>query len=137
MREKTGRTSTPRPLAAGAELRGSLGARLKRLRRHHGKTQAALAAEIGSRVWAISRIERGRVATFSPEMLLALARALHVSVDYLLAGGGGRAGMVRDPRLAQRLNALNSLPAEQTENLLHFLDAYLNRPEVAPFTEPA
>jgi transcriptional regulator with XRE-family HTH domain len=141
MREKNGRTSTVRPpvaiaaIAADPELRRSLGTRLKRLRRHHGKTQVALAAEIGSHAWAISRIERGCVATFSPELLLALARALRVSVDYLLAGG--RAGMVRDPRLAQRLNALNSLPAEQAEQLLRLLDAYLDQPEVAVFTEPA
>lgn len=118
----------------GHELRRRLGARVQALRQHHGKTQVALAAEVGCQPWTISRIERACVAP-SIEVLLPLARALHVYVDYLLAGA--RAGMVRDPRLAQRLDAVNRLPPSQTEQLLRVLDGFLGRPEVASFTDPA
>jgi len=104
------------------------------MRRRHKKTQAELAAEIGCPKWKLSRIERARI-TVPPsfEVLLALRQALRVSLDYLLAGA--RAGMVRDPRLAERLSAVDRLPPDQTERLLLILDAFLDDPQVAPFLE--
>ena len=118
----------------GAELIRLFGRRVRAMRRHHKKTQDELASEIGCPAWKLSRIERARI-TMPPsfEVLLALRRALRVSLDYLLAGSG--AGMARDPRVAERLAAVNRLPPDQTERLLRILDAFLDDPQVAPFLE--
>jgi transcriptional regulator with XRE-family HTH domain len=59
------------------------GARLKRLRRQRGLTQAALARKIKGHVMSISRLERGD-ATPSIRMIQRLAKALDVPMTRLL-----------------------------------------------------
>jgi transcriptional regulator with XRE-family HTH domain len=59
------------------------GARLQRLRRRRGFTQAALARAIGGHVMTISQLERG-VRQPSMAMLQRLAKALRVPVTTLL-----------------------------------------------------
>jgi transcriptional regulator with XRE-family HTH domain len=65
-----------------------LGQRISRLRKAAGMTQEQLAAATGLKQFHISRIERGGIKDVMAETLLRIARALHVSTDYLLSGEG-------------------------------------------------
>lgn len=62
----------------------SFGAKLRATREHHGITQEALAAKVGSSRWSILRIEKG---DYLPKVALLqnFARALDVQVEELLA----------------------------------------------------
>lgn len=62
-----------------------LGARIAALRRQAGMNQAQLAKILGISASAVGMYEQGRREP-SARMLLALARALGVSVDFLLTG---------------------------------------------------
>jgi transcriptional regulator with XRE-family HTH domain len=97
--------------------------RISRLRRARGWKQKELAAKIGSTLFQISKMERGR---FVPRAgtLVRLADALEVTVDYLLTGRRPRAPQ-GDPRLRERLAALEKLPEQQRDSLVLFLDALL------------
>jgi transcriptional regulator with XRE-family HTH domain len=49
-------------------------------------TQEQLAAATGLKQFHISRIERGSIKDVMAETLLRIARALHVTTDFLLSG---------------------------------------------------
>ena len=100
-----------------------LGDRIARLRRAKGWNQRELAERIGTGGTQISKYERG---TYAPraDILSRLGDSLGVSTDYLLSGrmpGEPR----RDLRLRERLEALESLPERQRDNLVGFLDSLL------------
>jgi transcriptional regulator with XRE-family HTH domain len=61
-----------------------LGQRISRARKAAGLTQEQLAAATGLKQFHISRIERGGIKDVMAETLLRLARALHVTTDFLL-----------------------------------------------------
>jgi transcriptional regulator with XRE-family HTH domain len=62
-----------------------LGARIAALRREAGLNQAQLAAQLKISPSAVGMYEQGRREP-SADMLVAMAQAFHVSVDYLLTG---------------------------------------------------
>ena len=62
-----------------------LGARIAALRQQAGMSQSALAKSLGTSASAVGMYEQGRREP-SAQMLLALARAFGVSVDFLLTG---------------------------------------------------
>ena len=62
-----------------------LGARIASLRKEAGLSQAELARLLKISASAVGMYEQGRREP-SGDMLLALARVFHVSVDYLLSG---------------------------------------------------
>ena len=62
-----------------------LGRRIGALRRERGLSQAQLAARLGISASAMGMYEQGRREP-SAEMLVALARQLGVTTDYLLTG---------------------------------------------------
>lgn len=62
-----------------------LGRRIGALRRERGLSQAQLAARLGISASAMGMYEQGRREP-SADMLVALARELGVSTDYLLTG---------------------------------------------------
>lgn len=66
-----------------------LGARIAALRRQAGMNQAELARRLKISPSAVGMYEQGRREP-SADMLLAMARTLQVSVDYLLSGEPGR-----------------------------------------------
>jgi transcriptional regulator with XRE-family HTH domain len=114
--------------------------RISRLRRARGWKQKELAAKIGSSLYQISKMEHG---PYVPRALtlLRLAEALGVSVDFLLTGRTPRRPPEGDPRLRERLPALERLPAAQRDSLILFLDALLTahclrQPGWAPGGEP-
>ena len=97
--------------------------RISRLRRARGWKQKELAAKIGSSLYQVSKMEHG---PYVPRAftLLRLAEALGVTVDFLLTGRMARSSQ-GDPRLRERLPALDRLPAVQRDSLILFLDALL------------
>jgi transcriptional regulator with XRE-family HTH domain len=62
-----------------------LGARIAALRREAGLSQAQLASVLKISPSAVGMYEQGRREP-SADMLVAMAQAFHVSVDYLLTG---------------------------------------------------
>jgi transcriptional regulator with XRE-family HTH domain len=97
--------------------------RISRLRRARGWKQKELAAKIDSSLFQISKMERGRYIPRA-STLLRLAEALSVTVDFLLTGRSPRLPQ-GDPRLRERLPALDQLPEAQRDFLVLFLDAFL------------
>jgi transcriptional regulator with XRE-family HTH domain len=97
--------------------------RISRLRRGRGLKQKELAAKIDSSLFQISKMERGRYIPRA-STLLRLAEALSVTVDFLLTGRSPRLPQ-GDPRLRERLPALDRLPETQRDFLVLFLDAFL------------
>jgi transcriptional regulator with XRE-family HTH domain len=63
----------------------ALGARLRHAREGRGWSQEELSRRSGVRRALLSELETGKKSNPSANVLLALARVLHVSVDYLLA----------------------------------------------------
>jgi transcriptional regulator with XRE-family HTH domain len=99
--------------------------RISRLRRSRGWKQKELAAKIGSSLFQVSKMERGRYVPRA-STLVRLADALEVTVDFLLTGRRPRAPQAQgDPRLRERLAALEQLPEQQRDSLVLFLDALL------------
>ena len=66
-----------------------MGARIAALRREAGMSQAQLAQALQVSPSAVGMYEQGRREP-SADMLLAIARTLNVTVDYLLSGEPGR-----------------------------------------------
>src|SRR4051794_37823878 len=92
--ERSSRSSKA-PLLA-REARCSFGARLRAIRDQRELTQAELGREVNLPPGTISRYERG-VTSPSLVVLLGLRKALHVTLDYLVAGA--RSATVQDTRL--------------------------------------
>jgi transcriptional regulator with XRE-family HTH domain len=65
-------------------MEAPIGTRLRRVRRAKDVTQAQLAAQTGLNVITISRLENGAARAVYGDTIVALARALGVSSDYLL-----------------------------------------------------
>lgn len=100
-----------------------VGARVARLRRTKGWKQKELAGRIGCSLQQVSKMERGCYAPRA-SIVVRLAEALGVTADYLLTGKGPRR-FVLDPRLRERLPALERLPEPQRDSLVLFLDALI------------
>jgi transcriptional regulator with XRE-family HTH domain len=101
----------------------SLGKKLKQLRKEKGWSQDELAfnAQIDGR--QVSRYENDKV-TPSIEVVIKMARAFNVSLDFLLIEDAPRRPL-QSPmsRLAQRVVSLEDLSEEDERSLLHLLDA--------------
>ena len=103
----------------------TLGERVARLRRARGLRQKDLADRIGATVQRVSRYENDR---YSPrvETLAQLANLLEVSVDFLVTGRSSPpVAPGEDPRLRERLPAIERLPQSYRDGLVAFLDALL------------
>jgi len=101
----------------------SLGEKLKALRREKGWSQDEFAfnAQIDGR--QVSRYENGRVMP-SVEVVIKMAKAYNVSLDYLLIDDAPRRPLeVHVGRLAERVMGLGSLSEEDERALLHILDS--------------
>jgi len=101
----------------------SLGDRITRLRRARGWKQRDLAERIGTRAAQVSKFECGNYVP-RLDLLARLGEVFDVSLDYLITGREIREPQ-RDFRLRDRVEALETLPANQRDNLVSFLDALL------------
>ena len=73
-------------------MEADVGKRVRRVRRAQDVTQVQLAAQAGLHVMTISRLENGTAKAVYGDTIVALARALGVSADYLLPGAVPRNG---------------------------------------------
>jgi transcriptional regulator with XRE-family HTH domain len=116
------------PSAAAA-----IGARLARLRKERGITQAELAQRLGISQPMVSDYERGALRLHG-ELILELTAILDVTADELL-GRPGEADS-RDPsrarnrRLMRRLQRVEALPKRDQDALMRTIDAFLARAPV-------
>jgi transcriptional regulator with XRE-family HTH domain len=111
-------------VACGVEVSTvSLGQKLKQLRQERGWSQDEFAfhAQIDGR--QVSRYENDRVMP-SVEVVIKMAKAFNVSLDYLLFEEVSRRPL--EPKistLAQRVLALQDLSEDDEKSLLHMIDA--------------
>lgn len=101
------------------------GRRLREARRLRGWTQDRLAKESDIPAAVISHFETGTRQRASAANLVKLARALSVSVDYLL----GRTGAIdiRDHRVQATFRRLSGASAETIDQAVRVIDALLDR----------
>lgn len=111
-------------------MRG-FGARLKRYREEQGFSQQQLADAIGIHLSQLSRIER-EASTPSAETLIALARALHASVDTLLVGDRSAepSQPIRNVRLLERFQKLENIDRDEQETAIKLIDALIAKHNV-------
>lgn len=105
----------------------TFGQRLIRLRKARGLSQTALGKEIGisKRMVAYYEVETDRPPA---HLLAALARALTVSIDDLMAAGHLPSEPVEvDVRVWRRFNRLQALPPDAKKTVLKLLDSLLDR----------
>jgi transcriptional regulator with XRE-family HTH domain len=100
---------------------------MARLRRAKGWSQPELGKRIGCNGGQISKLERG-ISAPRPDLLSRIAEALGTTADYLLTGR--EPGTGRDSRFRDLLPALESLPAEQRDNLVDVLNTLVNAQRV-------
>lgn len=117
-------SSAPLWLACPQEVADvSLGETLETLRREKGWSQDEFAfhAQIDGR--QVSRFENDRVIP-SVEVVIKMAKAYNVSLDYLLIDDAPRRPLeVPVSRLAERVMGLGSFSEEDERALLHILDS--------------
>lgn len=97
------------------------GARVKSLRKARGLTQGELARAIGIKQPSLSELEQGESKEPSAATLLAVARALQVSAEWLYTGIGnplGNANLTDDETAL--LGAFRSLDARGKADLARY-----------------
>lgn len=98
---------------------------LKELRQNKGWSQGQLAKKVGVDIQRISKYERG-VSCPTPDMMVKLATALGVSLDYLLKGEKEMdESYIQNQEWLKRLEKLNHLPQEDQISLMKVIDAVL------------
>ena len=105
----------------------TFGARLARLRHAAGYSQRNLASEIGISYRMVAYYE-GETVYPPAHLLPQLAKALGVSTDQLLGlEKVKKNGRSRDTRLWRRFNQVEKLPTPQRKQIVHILDAFVER----------
>ena len=108
-------------------MTGSLGDRIRLVRRRKGMSQAALAACIGVSASAVGHWERPRGHCPSSAKLLQLALVLGVACEWLATGRGAMTlGAANDADDTRVLEALHRLPPQARAvllDLVHTLEA--------------
>lgn len=78
----------------GGSADNGIGTRVRAARARRGLNREALAFHSGLSWSAIAQVEAGRRTNLRPSTLQALARALGVTIDYLVSGGGAATPML-------------------------------------------
>jgi transcriptional regulator with XRE-family HTH domain len=104
----------------GTRAENGIGTRVRAARQRLGWNREALAFHSGISWSAIAQVETGRRTNLRPSTLQSLARALGVTIDYLVAGGGRAVPMLAHRALlyaseAEFLDAAAPFLAEGTE----------------------
>lgn len=110
----------------------SFGDRLAAMRRTAGLSQRQLARQTGVSQRMIAYYE-GRAALPPGHVLTALAEALGCAVDELVGAKVLRPAAARraHPRLWQRFQQIDKLPARERRELFSVIDAFLERHKLA------
>ncbi|WP_423147907.1 helix-turn-helix domain-containing protein [Rubrolithibacter danxiaensis] len=96
----------------------NIGERITQLRKAKNWSQDDLAKEIEASRVMIGKYERGDNLP-SIEVIVKLAKAFEVSVDFLLGEGMNAA---YDKETVKRLDELETLPAEEKQWVFHYID---------------
>jgi transcriptional regulator with XRE-family HTH domain len=103
-----------------------IGARLARLRKEAGLSQAKLAEALGIPQRTLSYYER-EAEHLPSTMLVDAAKALGVSVDELLGVGSGGAKRGPKSKLEQQLDAVKGLPRSEQQFVSRFLENVIEK----------
>jgi transcriptional regulator with XRE-family HTH domain len=102
-------------------------AKLRDLRKRRGWSQGQLAQKIGADLQRVSKYERG-VIWPTMELMVAIARAFDVTVDFLIRDEKHAAvGKIKNQELLNQLEEINDLPEEDQKTVVSFLDAFIKR----------
>ncbi len=116
-------------------LRKVFGARLKGLRKQKNWAQKELAAQVGIRFQQLNKYESG--LNIPPaEMLVKLAEALGVSVDFLLTGNPVEDSPLASSRLFRRFKVLEALTADDQKTVIKVIDAIIAKERMASALAP-
>lgn len=96
----------------------NIGSKITELRKQNSWSQEELANQIDSSRIMIGKYERGDNSP-SVEVLVRLAKAFNVSVDYILGEG---ANASYDKEMIKRLESVESLPADEKKRIFHYID---------------
>jgi len=101
--------------------------KLKSARQQKGFTQGQLAQRVGSDSQRISKYERG-VMVPTTAILIKLANALEVSLDYLLLDAEDRAvSKIQDAALLNQFTQIESLAENDKFLIKGLLDAFIKK----------
>lgn len=116
-------------------LRKDFGARLKSLRKQKSWPQKELAAKVGLRFQQLNKYESG--LNIPPaEMLIKLADALGVSVDFLLTGNPAENLPLASARLFRRFKVLEALDSDDQETVIKVIDAMIAKQRMTSALTP-
>lgn len=105
-------------------LRKEFGARLKVLRKQKNWAQKELAARVEIRFQQLNKYESG--LNIPPaEMLVKLANAVDVTVDFLLTGNPVEDSPLANSRLFKRFQVLERLASDDQETVIKVIDAMI------------
>jgi transcriptional regulator with XRE-family HTH domain len=97
-----------------------IGQRITSVRKQKSLSQSALGKLVGTSGDVIGRYERGEM-TPSIEVVLKIANALEISLDYLV----GQTSLEVDKQALHRLEDISSLPEEERKIVLQVVDSLL------------
>lgn len=107
-----------------AALRKEFGTRLKALRKQKNWPQKELAAKVEIRFQQLNKYESG-LNVPPAGMLVRLAHALDVSVDYLLTGNPMEDSPLANSRLFKRFQVLEHLNQDDQDTVIKIIDAMI------------
>ncbi len=117
-------------------LRKAFGARLKAPRKPKHWAQKELAAQAGIRFQQLNEYESG-LDIPPAEMLVKLADALGVTVDFLLTGNPVEDSPLAISRLFRRVKLLEALTADDQETVIKVIDTMITKERMASALAPA
>jgi transcriptional regulator with XRE-family HTH domain len=110
-------------------LRKAFGSRLKALRKQKNWAQKELAAQVDVRFQQLNKYESG--LNIPPaEMLVKLADALGVSVDFLLTGNLVEDSPLASSRLFRRFQVLEAMDGDDQETVIKVIDAMVAKQRI-------
>jgi transcriptional regulator with XRE-family HTH domain len=104
----------------------TLGQRIRRLRQERGWSQAQLGLKLGAHQKQISGYERD-VHVPSSELLIRIAEAFDVSLDYLVSGDKDASQRIEvaDRELIRHMEAVDKLPEKDREAIKAVLESFI------------
>ncbi|MEO0443340.1 MAG: helix-turn-helix transcriptional regulator [Pseudomonadota bacterium] len=111
------------------DFRKQLGGRIKSLRKQKRWSQKELAAKVNIRFQQLNKYESG--LNIPPaEMLITLADALQITVDYLLTGNPADETPLGSSRLFRRFQELESFDQGDQDTVIKVIDAVITKHRV-------
>ena len=109
------------------EFNISFSRKLKTLRKDHGWSQGQLGKRIDIDPQRISKYEQGKSMPPAKTMV-KIAEVFGVSLDYLMKGiGPDNTSALKNPKLSERFEEINSLPQKDQDMLVAIIDAFVKK----------